>query len=191
VIACGKAGRTSACVRVIVLLPRNVTLPSTMEIAPPYPPCARRWSGAGPPQHAAEGPTGARGRRATRRCARVGDRHAVEHELALLHEDRPARCLHARGCRAFSLWSHSHGHNHGCDAIPESAQRACAHASVRMCGLVLQPSVRVCAHKASREATQANRETEQNNTFASADHTAPPRGRRRDTAEPCTNGSVT
>jgi hypothetical protein len=46
-----------------------------------------------------EGPTGVRGRRATRRCARVGDRHAVEHELALVHEDRPAIHLHARGCR--------------------------------------------------------------------------------------------
>ncbi len=47
-----------------------------------------------------EGPTVARGRRATRRCARVGDRHAVEHELALAHDNRPAVRLHARGCRA-------------------------------------------------------------------------------------------
>jgi hypothetical protein len=38
--------------------------------------------------------------KATRRCARVGDRHAVEHELALVNENRPAGHLHARGCRA-------------------------------------------------------------------------------------------
>jgi len=38
--------------------------------------------------------------RATHRCAGIGDRHAVEHELALLHENHPADLLHARRCRA-------------------------------------------------------------------------------------------
>jgi hypothetical protein len=56
-----RAGRT-ACVRVIALFPRNVTAPSPMKTAPPRS-CARHRSGAGPPWHVAEGPTGARVRR--------------------------------------------------------------------------------------------------------------------------------
>ncbi len=96
--ACGKAGRT-ARVRVIVLLPRNATAPSPMYTAPPSR-CTRHWSGAGPSSARSRGPDRRARQNATRRCARVGDRHAVEHELALAHEHRPAIHLHARGCRA-------------------------------------------------------------------------------------------
>jgi hypothetical protein len=58
------AGRT-ARVRVIVLPPRNVTLPSTMKTAPPSF-CARHRSGAGPPR--------ARSRRGRPACAAEGRR---------------------------------------------------------------------------------------------------------------------
>jgi hypothetical protein len=66
--ACGKAGRT-ACVRVIVLLPRNVTAPSSMAITPPYP-CTRHWSGAGPPHARSRRGRPARSARASRWCRR-------------------------------------------------------------------------------------------------------------------------
>ncbi len=93
-----RAGRT-ACVRAIVLLPRNVTAPSFMQIAPPAS-CTRHRSGAGPPHARSRGADRRARQKATRRCARVGDRHAVEHELARGHEHRPAIHLHARGCRS-------------------------------------------------------------------------------------------
>jgi hypothetical protein len=46
-------------------------------------------------------------------CARVGDRHAVEYELALGHEHRPSVMLHTRGRR--------------CDRYPAEPSMAGAH----------------------------------------------------------------
>ncbi len=84
---------------------RDRAVPSERDGAIEHDNCASATLHTAPVRHKAartqpEGPTGARGRRATRRCVGVGDRHAVEHELALAHEHRPAVRLHARGCRA-------------------------------------------------------------------------------------------
>ena len=63
----------------MLLFPLNVTMPPSMYTAPPSRCTRRRSSDCGRRRTARL----ARGRKVTHRCARVGDRHAVEDELAL------------------------------------------------------------------------------------------------------------
>ena len=90
-----RRARRTAVVPAIVLFPLNVTVPPSMYTAPPLT-CSNHPSAAGrnAPRAAVHEPEG------SRRCARVGDRHVVEHELALSHAHRPSDApLHARGRR--------------------------------------------------------------------------------------------
>ena len=85
----------TAVVFVIELPPLNVTVPSAMYTAPPFPFCTHHPSADGRPRPQ----VAVRELEGSRRCARVGDRHAVEHERALLHVHRPSGSLHTRGRR--------------------------------------------------------------------------------------------
>ncbi len=74
-------------VAVIELFPRNVTVPCAKVTAPPSS-CTCRGSAAGRPR------AGHRARvRRSHICARVRDRHAVEHECAIPHVHRPSGSL--------------------------------------------------------------------------------------------------